>query len=270
MSTRRMRIGWHLRSVRPTLRKPVVLLRHRGLRPTDAFLAHFPKSGNTWLAFMLGEVLFDRSIDWENEGRYLPPVGQQNQAPETLPGSGRLLRTYEPYRSEYSGKKAVYLVRHVGDVAVSYFNWLQWWTKVEFDFETFLRHFFEGRIDAHGAWQNHVESWLTAKESDRLIVRYEDLRRSPESELTRVLGHLGMSSQPDRVQRAVENNTVENMRAKEDAVRETVFQGRNEQRRFVRKAAIGDSKEWLSDSALKLLERYAGNTLSQLGYDGQV
>src|SRR5205809_4569045 len=45
------RLRWGIRAHRHRARLPVVALRHRGLLRADVFLAAYPKSGNTWLAF---------------------------------------------------------------------------------------------------------------------------------------------------------------------------------------------------------------------------
>ena len=39
------------------LRRPVVALRHRGLLSEDAFIVSYPRSGTTWLRFLLCESI---------------------------------------------------------------------------------------------------------------------------------------------------------------------------------------------------------------------
>jgi hypothetical protein len=262
----RIRLWWSLRKARPVLRRPVIWLRHRGLLPDDVVLAHYPKSGSTWFTFMLGEILFRQPIDWENEGRLLLPVGHHRSAPRLFPNGGRLVRSYEPYRREYY--KSVYLVRHVNDVTVSYFNWLQWWSKLDIAFQEFLPLFLAGHIDSHGSWAGHVHSWLDAAEAgaDTLVITYEELRESPQPTLKRVLDHVGFQAEPDAIRTAIENNTIEKMREKEARVRATLFKGREETRQFVRKGAVGDWRNWLTDHDLRLIDRAAGSALARLGY----
>src|SRR5690349_7136880 len=45
------------RAAKSRLRAPFVWLRHRGLDPQDTFVASYPRSGSTWLCFLLFEIL---------------------------------------------------------------------------------------------------------------------------------------------------------------------------------------------------------------------
>jgi sulfotransferase family protein len=258
-----MGLRWRLRRLRPIARKPLVLARHRGLRPADVVLDEYPKSGGTWVAFMLGELLTGREVDFENQGAAVPAVGAHRGTAPSLPGSGRLLRTHEPYRPEYG--KAVYLVRHVADVAVSYFHNLRW-MKVDVDFERFLPALLRGQVDGYGPWASHVESWLDAAEADVLLVRFEDLKASPEAEVRRMVDFLGVAADDEIIARAVANNSIERMRRKQDQARATVFNDRDPSGDFVRTGTVGDSAVLLDEKGHRLIERYAGRALERLGY----
>src|SRR5690242_17221396 len=107
------------RGSQTALRVPLIWLRHRGFGPNDVFLASFPRSGNTWLRFVLGEVLTRESVEFENVNRIIPEVGLQGKARAVLPGGGRLIKTHELYRQEY--QRAIYVIRDVRDVLLSEF-----------------------------------------------------------------------------------------------------------------------------------------------------
>src|SRR5437867_8735637 len=91
------------------LRSPLTWLRHRSFDPADVFIGSYPRSGSTWLRFVLLEILTGRPSEFPSVNRSIPKVGRHNQALPLLPGGGRLIQTHEPYREEY--QKAVYLVR---------------------------------------------------------------------------------------------------------------------------------------------------------------
>src|SRR5262249_13872914 len=161
------------------------------------------KSGSTWLAFMLGEFLTGVSIDFVNQREHMPAVGAQPKHEGILPEGGWLLRSHEPAKAEYG--KSVYLVRHVADVAGSYFNYLKLFGIHESPKE-FLPAFLLGHLDGYGSWAEHVHSWLDRR-GDTLVVRYEDLRADPETVLGRVVAFLGVDADPGKVEHVVRSNT---------------------------------------------------------------
>lgn len=264
--TKRERIRWRLRAIRRVTRGPTVWLRHRGLSTKDVILAEYPKSGSTWLTFMLAETLTGVELDFENQARIVPAVGRHRRAPPMLEAGGRLLRSHEPYRKEYV--KAVYLVRHIADVAVSYYNWLCWRLGRRIDFNRFLTELLEGRADSYGPWQAHVGSWLSAP-VERLVVRYEDLRAAPEQTLRAVLEFLGAVADEVRIREAIDNNTLERMREKEKSTGQSLFKGRDERQSFVRRGSIGEAAEWLGQDHLRMIDALAGPALGHLGYATQ-
>ena len=261
----RLQAGWRLRPLRPVLRPPLVAFRHRGLGAHDVVLAEYPKSGSTWLTFMLAEVLFGRPIDFVSQRVLAPGIGRHKSAPGPLPGGGRLLRTHEPPRTDY--RKAVYIVRHVADVAVSYYHWLPWLGIKQMGFKEFLPGFLRGRLDAYGGWSNHVSSWLNATDVTVHVVRYEDLKRATEGELAEILDFLGHPFEEHGIRRAVEHNTVGLMREKEQEARATVFEQRSAGHHFVRQGVVGRSNAILDDEDFELVEQHAGLALARLDYE---
>lgn len=99
-------------------------VRHRTLGSADVPVAAYPKSGSTWLRFLLAEAVTGRTADFQSVGDVIPYVGKQRGAPHVLPSGGRLVKTHEPYRPEY--RTSVYLVRDIRDVVVSYYYMYRW------------------------------------------------------------------------------------------------------------------------------------------------
>jgi hypothetical protein len=227
-------------------------------------LDEYPRSGGTWLTFMLGELIFSRTLDFESEREFIPAVGWHRQAPRPLPSGGRLLRTHEPFRADYP--KAIYVVRHVGDVAVSYFNWWKWARVEDVEFKPFFRAFLSGHVDGYGPWHRHVASWLDVVDRPVHMVRYEDLRQVTEATLRHILDFLGLSAADTDISSAVLRNSLEEMRRKQERARASVFRSRAPDRDVVRKGSIGGWRDWLDREDVRLMERHAGPTLTRLGY----
>jgi hypothetical protein len=253
------------------LRSVVVWRRHRGLNAGDVFVVSFPRSGNTWLRFLLHEILTGTSAGFDNVSQTIPDVGLHRRVPRLLPTGGRLIKTHEPYRREY--RRALFLVRDVRDLVFSSFAYEK--ERVlrghyELNFDDYLGRFLQGkaRLGICGSWQDHAQSWLDsplASNGNLLVVRFEDLRQDACGNLEKILGFLGVAADSEKIRRAVENNSLNKMREKEDHS-QNLYKGTQEESRFVRSGAAGGWRTKLSTSQVDLINRYAGKTLERLGY----
>jgi hypothetical protein len=269
------------KAARSKIRVPMVWSWHLGLKSQDAFLASFPRSGSTWLRFMLYEILSGEDAGFRKIEDRLPEIHRHRGSQAILPGGGRLIKTHENYRSDY--KRAVLLVRDVRDVFLSVYNSFTALDLTKFvsqgDMDSFLLSFLEGKVIHSGSWQRHTQSWLEsplAKNGNLLVVRYEDLRKNPEQKLQELLQFVGIPADSRVIRRAIENNTLQQMRAKEDKAKKagetSILLGRrteafDEVSRFVRKGAVGGWRDKLTEAQVKLFEQYAGDTLATVGYE---
>lgn len=248
------------------VRRPVIWFRHRGLHAGDVFLASYPRSGNTWLRFVLGEVLTGKAIDFDNVDDMIPELKWHRRGVPILAAGGRLIKTHEPFRKEY--RKAMYIVRDVRDVALSQYARSAQLGIAHADMDGFLVSFLQGRFHGYGAWGRHVRTWLDsplAHEGKLLVVKFEELRRDPEASLARMVQFLGASAGAEQIRTALANNSVDNMRTKEVHSRKLI-QSTTEVGRFVRKGAVQGWRSVLTPAQLQLFERHVGKELAQMGY----
>lgn len=164
---------------------------------------------------MLAELLTGSEVDFCSEDEVVPMVGRQLRARRTLPGDGRLIKTHEPYRRTY--KRAIYLVRDVRDVALSFRKLRTAEGFEDESFEVFLIRFVRGDIGGFGSWQAHVTSWLAAASNhnrDFLVVHYEELVDDTIAKLSDIARFLGVSANDTRLHEIAENNRPDKMRAR--------------------------------------------------------
>ena len=228
---------WRTRLLRRAARPPVVWLRHRKLEPADVAVAAYPKSGSTWLAFMLAELATGEDVDFVSAQGIIPDVRDCPGAPRLVPGGGRLIRTHESARNEYA--RAIFIVRDPRDVVVSYYHYRQWLGEFSGTMTEFVRLFVRGRVDNYGVWGPSVASWLDRPGESILVVRFEDMRADTERELKRASGFLGWEVSDDQVRQAVHNNRLEAMKLKEQANRAALFASTAESGGFVRSGTGG-------------------------------
>ena len=200
------RVGYYrLRDgVRNLLRAPRFA---RALRPADVFLVGHPKSGNTWLAYMLAVLLSDdrdAEVTLYNVGDYVPFVhGRDHEiaAYEHLPDPRVFRNEYPRHPRHYP--RTLYLVRDPRAVLVSFWHmYATMFGDRDLTLSAFVDGYLSGTAPFDG-WHRHLTRWdhqvaaalRGAERDDRIcIARYEDFVANRAAALRRVAEFLGVSS----------------------------------------------------------------------------
>lgn len=228
-------------------------------------VAAYPRTGSTWLRFLLYGLLSGESATFASVDRRIPDVGRGDPVP-LLPGGGRLLKTHEPYLAAYG--RGIYMVRDARDVVVSEYHFQRMVGRFAGSLEEFVSRFLDGSVNSYGAWHEHVQGWLdsrTAAAGWLHVVRYEDLKREPAETLLSIADFLGVTCGRPRVDQVVEDNTVERMREKEEAGGGEL-PGSREEEKFVREGRAGGWPSSLSGRQVRAIEAVAGPVLRRLEY----
>ncbi len=252
---------------------------HRGLRETDVMMCSYPRSGSTWLRFLLFSLTTDEQGSFRSVGKVMPYVGVHARAAAVLPDGGRLIKTHEPFNRRYH--RAIHLVRDPRDVAISYWTFMQRLGKIEVrpeddeaaSFDAFIDALIAGRIDAFSTWDAHLRSYLRAAElrqADILRISYEDMRADTPSALMSIGSFLGLSVTRDMAESAAERGSLENMRRAEDdavATDETPFAttGRRTGIRAIQSGQVGGWRSRLSDAQREKFRVFSAE-MERVGY----
>ena len=254
--------------VRPAARVLLVRYRQMGLRSADAVLVSYPKSGSTWMRFLLGHVLAGEEVDFDSIRDLIPPCGRHRHAPALLGDGGRVVRTHEPLdRLSKRPGRIVYLVRDGRSVAGSYFHHLH---RIGVDTGSpseYLERFVRGEIDYYGPWERHVlgANRAVAEHPDRFqVVRYEDMAKNAAAVLAGVLEFLGRPAGEDSIVRSIDANSKDRMRAKEAGSR--ILQSQNVDGSSVVSHRSQDFTELFGEEAAAEFESAAGPALRAFGY----
>jgi hypothetical protein len=246
------------------LRTALVWYCHRGLEPADVYFAAYPKSGSTWSRFVLFEILTGMSAGFRKTNTQMGGVGLHRQALRLLPGGGRLLATHEDYQKQYG--KAIYIVRDPRDIVLAEYAFLTALDLYHVSLDEFIKIAISSvMVHGWGPWQHHISSWLDspiAGTENMLLLRFEDLRKDPVEGFARMVDFLGVDVKLDKVRAAVENNTIQRMREKEDKepVRSSI------RGRFVREGAVRGWLSKLTPAQALFIEKHAGDAMARLGY----
>jgi len=239
------------------------------------YVAGFPRSGNSWIAYLLSYVTNRPYFDIDGEGLSKERlglggllVGEQHHPPCEL--FDWVLKTHaEPRQLPLTRNDAVvYIVRDPRDAITSYFyhteqQWKrapQWWRRAAVSiapvvlprgirFSLFVRW-------ATAEWAGQVSRALA---EGRVIVRYEAVHSSPAATLAEVLDRLGCRKpDADVISGAVELFSFSRMRS--------VAEQGDPSGHTTRRGAIGDWKTHFSETDATWVRNYAGTLLEALGY----
>lgn len=251
------------------LRRPLVRMRYRGLKPEDALLAGYSRSGSTYLRFLTFEALTGESSEFGRVRTVVPGVGRHHKALPLLPGGGRMIQTHETYCDR--DRKVVYVVRDARSVLLSEYTWHKGRGMPMGTLDEFIEDFLAGNSSPWGPWDKHAQFWLAslpARNDHLLLIKYEELFADPKSEYRRVIDFLGVDVDDERLMKAVENNSLEKMREKEDRAREAGWRKRAVPGvRFVNKGGTRGWRDRLTPEQVRRIEDKFGETLVRLGYE---
>lgn len=198
---------------------------------SDIYLVSYPKSGTTWLCLILANVLAKtrgdkRRIDFYNVHDYVPDLHANSSHIGRVNVPQRFVKTHEAFPEWHrrisvkgSGKlypRVIYLVRDGREAVFSYYLY----AKAMGQFDGDLREFLLDKYNSRGGWHAHVRDWVVQNDwivpRSLLLIRYEDLRINPMTELRRILEFSGLKVDEEICKAALQESDVNVMRAIEE------------------------------------------------------
>lgn len=270
--------------------------------PDDIFLVSYPKSGNTWTRFLLGNLMNpDCRITFSNVEVKVPDIyGASKNMLKKTPRP-RLIKSHECFDPRY--RRVVYIVRDPRDVALSAYHYDRKVKNIGDDFppDTYVSTRFmktdeyfgtwgehagswlvnsknvfhlarlkNGFLGTMGSWGENVMSWLGARGHGRefLLVRYEDLLEDTHREMTRIAEFLGLQVSPEKIARAVDLSSADNMRKLEFAQADQWATTKPSRKdiNFVRAAKANQWQHELPAASVTEIESAWGPVMQLLGY----
>ena len=252
----------------------------RNLRtyPDDTFIVSYPKSGNTWTRFLVASLIHgEEPLTFLKADQVIPSVDSMSRKFFKNMPRPRVIKSHFPFDQTY--KRVIYIVRDPKDVAVSQYHY-QIKRKVLQEghpVAEFIPRFVAGETCPYGSWGENVGSWLAARQTnpDFLLLRYEDMIRQTDVELIKIAKFLHIDPEPERIRRAVEQSTADNMRKMEqkEAGKWESTKDTRKDKFFVRNAKTGEGKSTIPPACIAQIEGAWGGLMRHLGYElisGQV
>lgn len=263
---------WHLRHTFRTLRKRVPPTRWATVFPDDVFLVSYPKSGNTWMQFLVGNLVFQKPITFADVNQRIPSFNDMSEKELIRVPRPRYIKSHEPFHPSY--QNVIYIVRDPRDVAVSnyYFHIKKKRLSYDHPLDRFVADMLSGKLDhPRGTWADNVMSWIAMGASRRrfLLLRYKDLLEDTRQELSKVAESLGIPVDEEQLANAVKLSSADRMRQMEKAQWKSWEMTRRSRSNipFVRAAKAGQWSETLSPESIRAIEAAWGPIMLALGYD---
>lgn len=223
-------------NIRKTIRVllPDRLLRWYSHARIEVYLLSYPKCGRTWLRLMMGKAIaLHYALPEEEDILFLrtnrrvhpdvPVIAVIHDDSPMLKTPSELQVSKERYRN----KKVIFLVRDPRDVVVSSFFEVKKRGKIFGDnphenrqvtFEGELEDFIHHPVGSFDTILKYYQIWANNQHipDGFLLIRYEDLKSNPSSQLRRVLDFAGLDAISDEeIAEAVSYASFDNMRKME-------------------------------------------------------
>ena len=240
--------------------------------PDDVFLVSYPRSGNTWSRFLIGNLVYPQErLTFANVESRVPEIYLfPDHVLRRLPRP-RILKSHEYLDPRYP--TVIYIIRDPRDVAVSVYHYTikRRGLPDGYPMNEFIPRFLAGEFFVDfGTWEENVMSWYATKKANRsfLWLRYEDMLAHPEQELAKVARLLELPANPEALTRAVQYSSASEMRnlEKQQSHLWRLTQETRQDKPFVRAATAGSWKSALDAASAAAMEAAWGSTMRLFGY----
>ena len=167
---------------------------------------------------------------------------------------------------------AIYFIRNPLDVAISFAS------HSHCSIDQAIEHmgnkeyaFCQGKYRQHNqlrqrllSWSLHVQSWVTAKDLNLLVLRYEDMMLDPLATFTKAVQFLQLNFSPNDIAQALDHSKIERLQQleKESGFREKPAK----MAQFFRKGVVGDWINTLTSVQIKQIIADHAPVMAEYGY----
>jgi hypothetical protein len=226
-------------------------------RDDDVYVVTYPRSGTTWVQFIIYLLRSDRSMAFEHLSEVSPwwerslALGSRRAEDFEPLASPRVFKSHLPRRWLPDRGRYVYVARDGLDVAVSYYNLYRSHLGFRGDFEAFFERFVRGEVQ-YRSWFKHVEGWRRFADDPRvLFMTYEGLRSDLRGHVGRIATFLGLRLEPANLDAVERMASFEFMKAHEpkfDPITETLIDQGLRPGRFIREGKSGSGRAAVTPS----------------------
>lgn len=243
-------------------------------RDSDVYLISYPKSGNTWMRYLMAYAIWPRlkDIDLVEMAAYIPSPQLEHDAAMMLAAESpcnslehRIIKEHSVHNetARKNVKRAIYLVRDGRDAIVSYWHFCNQRDQTTIPLSKFIEISSKPGY-SYGAWKDHVAGWLDADLEAKLVIRYEDLLQEPELWLQSAMEFSNIEVSDSVISQAVDRASFASMKRLEQTKGFNLDQLKTVE--FVRQGKQGSWQENFGPCDLEKFNRFHGGCINELGY----
>lgn len=220
----------------------------------------YPKSGASWIGDMLSDAMgipFPRNRlpmlrSSILHGHMMHSWNMRNALLVWRDGRDIIVSQYYHYLFENDRGNAALVRKTRSQLSFNDFN------DIKSNLPAFMKYVYESPAHPRFSWADFSRKWLAC--NNCVHTKYEEMRRAPITELSRIVFELtGQTLDADIINDVVERHSFRRVSGREPGVQS--------EKSFLRKGVVGDWKNHFSDPARELFDHYAGDVLIKLGYE---
>ena len=258
------------------------------------WIASYPKSGNTWVRFLLLNLIYGPQSSTEKLDALIPDIHKLAGQIKIPANSNVLIKTHfqlsatMPLFNHTAG--FIYIIRNPIDTMMSNLNYAFTMHGIVNDpavrdkiKKQYIEQFISNRGDPNwirlgrGSWVENVTSWITNDPGfPNLVLKYEDMLADPVSQLGKISNFLKLRSSQAELQSAVNNSSFRRMKEIEEKelarkirgfyLSENSEKSIAEGNRFMFRGKAGEGEKELTRSQRERFLEQFGPTIELAGY----
>ena len=181
------------------------------------FLVSFPKTGRTWLNYMLKQMVKQSNHPLKNNENF---ICNEHDSSEIIIENGTRNNPHDVFkftsRNRYRRGKVLFLVRDPRDVVVSHFHQVTKRAKNPFVFNS-ISDFVKDDILGFKRIIQYYNLWFFQKDipKDFLLIKYEDLLNQGVDTLSEINKFFNINITKDKIEKIYSESSANKMRKKE-------------------------------------------------------
>lgn len=240
----------------------------------EVIVVGYVKSGNTWLARLLGDIL-DSPVVGFKKATPIATEGKDRNGEYTVrqlhlrftndcSGDGFLQTGWLACENNWNGEKVVHITRDPRDIAVSAMNY---WNidSIDKTIECMINGLHP--LAGVGKWNDFIWQWINCKSFPVYRTSYELLSTNTLKEMINILWFFRINISAPRISQAINRQSFSNKVKEINNDGDTRPYGKAIQLKNLRKGIVGDWKKHLSkEQNDKIIDNF-GHIMFMLGYD---
>lgn len=247
------------------LDKTTFLFQIKKINPDDIFMVSYPKSGNTWLRFIVSYLKngTSKTITFHDLEIHVPDVYVSKDNIDAQK-SGRIIKTHDIFFEGYP--RVIYIYRDYRDALISYYHFVTSYNYFKGSFSEFIR---SDIVLRHGSWKQHIKAMekFKAEHPDRIcVLSYESLLNDFDATVKRLADFIGIKS-PVNWDELKQKTSFSGLKENENQHGSRFMS--NTKTNFIREGKAGKWKDHYSNEDLQYLysDKELVSLMAKLGYN---